>query len=269
MTDSSTHINKGKNRTCRLCLQEKELRHSHILPEFMHQNLYDPSPKRFYSLNVNLNKSHNSKRRIEQKGIREYLLCGDCEVQLSKYENYAAETIYAKNLGNKAYIVKANQTPDEQYFTYEYAGFSYSDFKLFQLSLLWRIIISQSFNTPDIDNDIVEKLRVAIHSQDPLEYDDFGCLLQVIKYKKGQIAKGFILDPFLTKNDTATVLNILIDGFMYSFYINSKELPKSKKEFFLKQDGTMVILGRVLFLDKGLFERIKAALDFFKTTNKK
>ena len=92
--------------TCRLCCQEKELRHSHILPEFMYQNLYDNSPKRFYTLNVDLENSDNSKRKIEQKGIREYLLCGDCEVQLSKYENYAAETIYAKNLGNKATIKK-------------------------------------------------------------------------------------------------------------------------------------------------------------------
>ena len=262
-------MNNEKNGICRLCLQQKELRHSHILPEFMYQNLYDPTSKRFYSLNVDLDNSDNSKRKIEQKGIREYLLCGDCEVKLSRHENYAAETIYAKNLGNKTYIVKANQTPDLQYFTYEYAGFSYSDFKLFQLSLFWRIVISKSFNTPDIDSSIVEKLRVAIDSQDPLDYDDFGCLLQVIKYKKGQIAKGFILDPFLTKNDTATVLNILIDGFMYSFYLNSKDLPDDKKEFFIRKDGTMVILGRVIFQDKGLFERIKAAYDFFKKTSNK
>lgn len=99
--------------TCKLCCKEKDLRHSHILPEFMYQNLYDTSPKRFYILNVDLDNSANSKRKIEQKGIREYLLCGDCEVQLSKYENYAAEIIYAKNLGNKAIIKKANETPDQ------------------------------------------------------------------------------------------------------------------------------------------------------------
>jgi len=85
---------------CKLCLHEKELRHSHILPEFMYQNLYDQAPKRFYTLTVNLDKAEESKKKIEQKGIREYLLCGDCEVQLSKFENYAAETIYAKNLAD-------------------------------------------------------------------------------------------------------------------------------------------------------------------------
>lgn len=77
------------------------------------------------------------------------------------------------------------------------------------------------------------------------------------------------LPPFLTKNDTAIVLNILIDGFMYSFYLNSKDLADDKKEFFIRKDGTMVILGRIIFQDKGLLERIKAAFDFFKISNKK
>lgn len=80
--------NKFKmTRTCKLCCKEKELRHSNILPEFMYQNLYDTSPKSFYTLSVDIDNSENSKRKIEQKGIHEYLLCGDCEFQLSKYEN--------------------------------------------------------------------------------------------------------------------------------------------------------------------------------------
>jgi len=76
---------------CNLCRQEKELRYSHILPEFMYQNLYDHAPKRFYALTVNLDKAEGSKRRIEQKGIREYLLCGECEVLLSNINADAKE----------------------------------------------------------------------------------------------------------------------------------------------------------------------------------
>lgn len=250
---------------CKLCGLERELKHSHILPEFMYQNLYDSSPKRFYKLQVDLDNSVNSKIKIEQKGVREYLLCGNCEVRLSKYENYAAETIYAKNLKNTAYVKKATETNSQQLFTYEYVGFSYINFKNFLLSLLWRIIISESFKTPEIDEKIVERLRIAVHHEDPLDYDDFGCLLQVIKYKKEQIAGAFILNPFLTKDDDVIVLNILIDGFMYSFYLNSKELSDEKKGCFLKQDGSMIIIGRILFQDKKLFERVKAAFDFFST----
>lgn len=252
------------NGTCKLCLKEKELRHSHILPEFMYQNLYDPSPKRFYKLTVNQEDANKSKQRIEQKGVREYLLCGDCEVMLSKYENYAAETIYAKNRGNKAYIKKQSQTPDQQYFTYEYAGFSYTEFKIFLLSMLWRLIISKSFPTPEIENEVQEKLRSAILKQNPLRYDDFPCLLQVIKYRKGEIANGFILQPFLTNNDGNRVLNVLVDGLMYSFYLNSDGMNEDRKAFFLKQDGTMTILGRVVFTDPSLVTKLKQMFKFLK-----
>jgi hypothetical protein len=192
-------------------------------------------------------------------------LCGDCEGLTGKYEGYAAETIYAKK-GNKTYIVKAQQNQNQQYFSYNYAGFEYNAFRIFLLSLLWRVIISKTFNTPDVDPDIIEKLREAIKNENPLDYDDFGCLMQVIKYKKGELAKGYILDPFLTQNGNIKVLNMFIDGFMYSFYLNSKELAENKKVHFLKPDGTMTIMGRILFNDTGLFERIKRAFGYFKTT---
>lgn len=56
---------------------------------------------------------------------------------------------------------------------------------------------------------------------------------------------------------------------MYSIYLKSKDLPDNKKEFFIGKDGTIVIFGRVKFQDKALFERIKAAYDFFKKTSNK
>ncbi|WPV01916.1 hypothetical protein SNE26_09035 [Mucilaginibacter sp. cycad4] len=254
---------------CKLCLRERELRHSHILPEFMYQNIYDAQPKRFYSLNIDLSDEEKSFSKIQQKGIREYLLCTECEGLLSKYENYAAETIYAKNKGNKAYIVNQSETINQDGFLYEYAGFSYPDFKIFLMSLLWRLIISDSFQTPDVAPEIAEKLRAAILSQNPLEYDDFGCLLQVIKYKKGEIMGNFILQPFLTKNAKSDIINILIDGFMYSFYLNSKSISESQKEVFLKEDGKMQIVGRIIFHDKGLLERVMAAYKYFMSSVKK
>ena len=254
---------------CKLCQKEKELRNSHILPEFMYQNVYDDQPKRFYSLNVDLHEQAKSKSHIEQKGIREYLLCNECEGLLSKYEDYAAETIYGKRLGNKAHIVKQSETPDQEYFVYEYAGFSYRDFKIFSMSLLWRLIVSKSFDTPDVSPGITEKLRLAILIEDPLDYDDFGCLLQIIKFKKGEIVKKFILQPYLTKSPNSDIINVLIDGFLYSFYLNSKATSQTQKDFFLKPDGTMQIVGRILFKDKGLFDMVMAAYNFFMGSVKK
>jgi hypothetical protein len=55
---------------------------------------------------------------------------------------------------------------------------------------------------------------------------------------------------------------------LYSFYLNSKDIKESKKDFFLKEDGTMKIFGRVLFQDKELFKRIKKVFSHFKLNEK-
>ena len=60
-----------------------ELRQSHIIPEFMYQNLSNKEPRRYYKLSVEDNKKH---KEIKQKGIRERLLCGECEKRLNEFE---------------------------------------------------------------------------------------------------------------------------------------------------------------------------------------
>lgn len=250
---------------CKLCQKEKKLRRSHIFPEFMYQNIYDENPKRFYSLNVDLEELLNSTKRIEQKGIREYLLCDSCEVKFSKNEEYAAETIYAKRNQNETYIVSQSETPNKDYWLYEYAGFSYEKFKLFLMSLLWRIVISDSYQTPSVRPDLLEKLRLSLLDEDPLDYDDFGCLVQVVKYSKNKLVSKFILQPYVTRGLDSDIINVLIDGFMYSFYLTSKEINQVQKDFFLKPDGTMKIVGRLIFNDKSLWNRIKMAYKFFES----
>jgi len=234
----------------------------------MYQNLYDENPRRFHSLNVDLDDISKSSKKIEQKGIREFLLCDTCEGLISKYENYAAETIYAKNNGNKANIVNASKTDDGQYTLYDYEGFSYKEFKIFLLSILWRMLVSEKFTEIKGEEDILEQLRNAILTEDPLEYDDFGCLLQVIRYNEEQLASKFILSPYLTKNEDSLVINQLVDGFMYSFYFNSKNLPTTKKDFFLKNDGTMKILGRIIFNDPFLLESVTKAYQYYDSLKK-
>lgn len=247
---------------CRLCNRERELKDSHIVPEFMYQNIYDQNPRRFYTLKINLDDEANSSKLIEQKGIREHLLCGECESLLSKYEKYAAETIYAKNKGNKTFIKKASETDDEKYFLYEYAEFSYEDFKQFLISILWRVCVSKTYGV-EMDNESLEKMRFSLYEKKPLKADEFGCLVQILFYKKGERAGGFILEPFYTKNGDRKLINILVDGLMFSFYFNSEKLPTDTKKHFLQTSGEMDIIGRVIFEDKGLSSIVKKGYEYF------
>jgi len=81
-----------------------------------------------------------------------------------------------------------------------------------------------------------------------------------VKYKKGQLAKGFILSPSVT-GAKDQILNILVDGFIFSFYLENDD--SIEESFFLKEDGTMVVFGRVIFEDKQLFEKLNTAFDYF------
>ena len=60
-------------------------------------------------------------------------------------------------------------------------------------------------------------------------------------------------------------MHILIDGFMYSFAVTDEQiLPTDITDNFLKKDGNMNIVGRLIFEDRPLFEKVYKAYDFYK-----
>lgn len=73
---------------CHLCQKDSDLKNSHIIPEFVYNLLYDKK-HRFHVLTT----ADNPPRPQEQKGIREHLLCVDCENQLSVYEKHQTSSI--------------------------------------------------------------------------------------------------------------------------------------------------------------------------------
>jgi hypothetical protein len=99
---------------CKFCLQAKSLSHSHILSEFLFEPTYDDSHK-FISIS-----SHpRQKTKPFEKGLRENLLCEDCEGQLARYEAYAADLL--RSVGNY-------RTSDSRII--EVPSFDYRYFKL-------------------------------------------------------------------------------------------------------------------------------------------
>jgi len=156
----------------------------------MYQKLYDENPKRYYTT---YNRGKNQSKKLSRKGIREYLFCDSCEGILNEYETYAAETIYAKNQKNEAFLKNQIKIFTDS-FLYEFENFDYSKFKLFQMSLLWRLIVSSKYETNDI-GEHTEKLRTAILNKNPLEEHQYGCFLQTILYEKGKLVVWFHLNP--------------------------------------------------------------------------
>ena len=90
---------------CKLCLKQKDLQKSHLIPEFFYKPLYDEK-HRFHVLTT----TPEDKNIFEQKGIREKLLCYDCEQYFSQLEDYVRKVFYGgvgiwiKNDKNKILI---------------------------------------------------------------------------------------------------------------------------------------------------------------------
>jgi hypothetical protein len=245
---------------CKLCLQEKKLRNSHILPEFMYSGIYDKNPKRFYEVKYVNNKPFS---RIEQKGKREYLLCADCEVKLSKYERYADETLNGKNRNNKTFLVNISQTVNKKNFLYEFEKFDYKSMKIFLDSLLWRLIISKSFATPEYGYELVEKLRLSILNEVPLDENEFPCLINSILSEPGKQLRGFIISPVKRKYENGEILSVFIDGFEYNFFMDYKPSNDGINPV-LQKNGDLKIFGILLSERPDLIEFIKDKMDYLE-----
>ena len=123
--------NKGQKNNvgiCKLCLQERELRNSHIIPEFLYKPTYDDKHR------ANDTNTDASTVRFSQKGLREHLLCDVCEGHLNVFETYFANIWYDKSATPKKLMYYGSETLSVKV--------NYADFKLFYLSVLWRASVS-------------------------------------------------------------------------------------------------------------------------------
>lgn len=144
---------------CRLCLKDKNLVYSHIFSEFLYKPIYENNHTYTSVLNP-----PPYKTKQFQKGMREYLLCENCDGNIiHDYENYAA-TLFKK-------IEKQSNADLSNIIIKE---FDYRRFKLFGLSLLWRCHISNlpMFDSVDITPhaEKIRKLLLYGNSTKPREY---------------------------------------------------------------------------------------------------
>lgn len=138
---------------CALCLNENELKKSHIYPRHFYKSsgLLGKKKKIIYSLRMD-EKLSEKIDDVNFDGDKEYLLCKDCEQYLNfNYERYSAENFINKNAA-----------------FYNSKKLEYPKIKLYILSILWRCSISKKYSSGCILNDSVkEKLRSMILNNDP------------------------------------------------------------------------------------------------------
>lgn len=167
-------------KQCKLCHQIRELRNSHIIPELCYLAAYDPLHR------AQKFEADAGKRRLIQKGLREYLLCDDCEGKLSKWENQFKQYWYS--------TPALPQTVPPGPVTIR--GFDYAAFKLFHLSILWRASVASSdnFNTVSLGTH-EEKIRQVLLSANPGPEHHYPLVGQVLTDEKARVAYGLVGKP--------------------------------------------------------------------------
>jgi len=216
---------KAPFHECALCGVRAKLRHSHIIPEFQYLPLYDP--KHRYRV---ISTKAGTGPRMEQKGAREYLLCHDCEQRFSKWEGYAKKVIFGTELRPQ------EMTPVGR----RMEGLDYKTYRLFLLSLLWRMGVSrQQMFENVILGDHEPKLRAMLLAENPGEPHEYACFLTIVTLNR-QFRSDWILQPDLYEDEEVTFCRIVANGVLYVFRLSTAPwtIPE---ELMVARSGSLVI----------------------------
>jgi hypothetical protein len=212
---------------CALCKNNADLQNSHIIPEFFYKLVYDKKPKRFRIMSANPAEPD----RFEQKGLREYLLCRDCEQKLNRWETYAKSAFVDGRGIEVVYHSDAVAFQKLEYMT----------FKLFQLSLLWRMSVSSlDFFKAVCLGPHEERIRLALLKEDPLLPHEYPCWMVVVEVN-GQLRTDWIWQPCLCKLDGFHIYWLVVTGIMFSFYVGSHQPPIEVTKSVLNAQNEMTI----------------------------
>lgn len=209
---------------CKLCLQEAELKNSHIVPEFMYTGLYDEKHRAL--------KITRDEKKTIQKGLREHLLCQRCESQFSKYENYIKKFLVD--------LFSTSVSPTDQFV--QKVGINYSYFKLFQMSLLWRSSISSLLAFQQVSlGPHEEKIRQMLLKEDPgLSTKYFSILFYI---PNTELLHKIMRSPVKIqgKFHGFTTYEFAMGGLSWMFFVGGYKIPEGIQEFILSEIGEMKI----------------------------
>ena len=235
--------NVNQNQTCKLCGVRKDLRNSHVFPEFLYKPTYD---KKHRAIRIEI----DTKRKIlVQKGIREPLLCEECEQHLSKIERRFKNSWY--DSGRLPNIVS------EDFLVLK--GFDYVQFKLFHLSILWRWSVSSigEFSTVNLGphEDRIAQLIRAEAAGDECQYRFWG---QVLVHDDNRIAHDIVSRPQEAKLEGHRVYYACYGGCEWTFFVSSHSTA-AYNEVCFRDDGSIALL-RVPFMECNSVEIIAEEL---------
>ncbi|UCV27935.1 hypothetical protein [Ferribacterium limneticum] len=170
----------------------------------MYEYLYDDI-HRFHVLH----RAEGERNRYEQKGLRQKLLCDNCEQQIGRYERYVSHvfggTIELEYETHGRLVIVKN--------------IDYKAMRLFQLSVLWRAGISSLpfFSQVDLGRH-QETLRQLIASENTGNEWQYGCMMFSLLHD-GKLQSDLIVEPTPSKVEGTRGYRFVFGGHLWFFFV--------------------------------------------------
>lgn len=213
--------------TCALCLEERDLKTSHILPKFAQRRMKelaraDDGPVMSHCAGV---------EKVVQNYCFERLLCDDCEQRFAAWEREGATLI------RRPELLPLSLVRDK---VLSLSGLPYATLKLFLMSMLWRMGAStlREFTFVDLGPH-QERLRQMLLRADPGPPEAYGCSLQILTDRTGRI-------PFTRGADVhradhlCRLYRLVLDGCLFVWQVGQTTAVRrsSTSNWLLQTDGT-------------------------------
>lgn len=231
---------------CALCREDRELRNSHIVPEFLYSDLYNDKG---HMMAI----SGRGQRgwRALQKGIRERMLCERCEQHFNEH--------FEKPFLDR--WVRGSPLPDPWNEKDVYwISVDYSRFKLFHLSILFRAGVSSlpTFGAVTLGPH-TEKLRKLLADCSPGEMWQYPVFGYAVVHHRTKRLVQMVSAAEQSKLGGRRCYGMMYGGVQWWIGVASDRNPELEKVA-LRSDGRMPF-SAVPWNEVGVVQRASAALN--------
>jgi hypothetical protein len=233
-----------------LCLRAKKLLRSHIIPAFLIEQTEDwiktgragqaqPHMSLYAYRDIREIYCKEKGNVLKAEGLRERLLCADCEGLMQIGENYARECLYGRGLDlthtRVSRTVRRYKLEGETVLRHGFdeRWVDYDKFKRFQISIIWRACVARgrAFKQVTAPPSTVEQMRLALLRGD-FEEAFVPCAMQLLDGVQ-PLDSGMVAFPFCSEGIAVFVMG----GYVWNFFLGSG-VPN---EFILKRTGHLRI----------------------------
>lgn len=204
---------------CQLChSNQKLLKKSHIIPDFMYEGLFD---NKHFTLYVNIDEMQVIGKKptgIYDKNI----LCHKCDNEvIGKYESYSSKILKNGKLSERLKPIVTKYTKEKDVGKISLENIDYTKFKLFLLSMLWKGHISKNVFFKDIDlgQKYSEQIRTMLLKGDPGKETDFETL--IVFYKKDFLPAKMLTPPRRFRMEKSICYLIHIQGISFIYKVST------------------------------------------------